>query len=226
MAVKHNQFAALELMVDGYFGKDPTRSTQAEITVRQAIDQVRGQQNSLMEKFEAIPKEIPIISPATQWAQSVRDVFLRVKFATRTDSPACLEISELVHDLKEQMVKVSALCRNDKKFLRYVLELPLDNPINVDKSTVEVESVGRLLIKLEKLDETYWKSLWPSDFLKPKNLSLGWEMQGRYDEELKKKFPDLHDKEESSEGKGVFSIPEKPYVPSDLEEDAEEVEPD
>jgi hypothetical protein len=89
---------------------------------------------------------------------------LRVKFATRFDSPACLDISELQHDIQEKQLKVSALCRNDKKLLRYQLDLPLENTINVDHSTVEVESVGRLLIKLEKASETYWTTIWPSDF--------------------------------------------------------------
>jgi len=93
---------------------------------------------------------IPVLSPATQWAQSVREVYLRVKFATRTDSPACLEISELEHTIEDKRITVSALCRNDKKFLRYKLDLPFENAVNAEKSTVEVESVGRLLIKLEK----------------------------------------------------------------------------
>lgn len=119
----------------------------------------------------------------------MKEVYLRVKFATRFDSPACLDISELEHELTEKQVRVSALCRNDKKLLRYRLELPLDNAISVERSTVEVESVGRLLIKLEKASEAYWTVLWPSEFQRPKNLGLGWEMQGRYDEELKSRFP-------------------------------------
>jgi hypothetical protein len=78
------------------------------------------------------------------------------------------------------------------------------------------------LIKLTKEEEIYWNSLWPADFAKPKNLGLGWEMQAKYDEELKKKFKkDMTDYEEKT---GVFTPPpEKPYVPSDAEEDQEEV---
>lgn len=106
----------------------------------------------------------------------MKEVYLRVKFATRTDSPACLEISELEHSIEEKRVTVSALCRTDKKFLRYKLELPLDHSVKAETSTVEVESVGRLLIKLEKAEEIYWNQPWPNDFQKPKNLGLGWEM--------------------------------------------------
>ena len=157
----------------------------------------------MLEKFEAVPKSIPILSPATQWAQSVKEIYLRVKFSTRPDSPACLDISELTHSLKDESIRVSALCRNDRKFLRYTLSLPLSKAINVDNSTIEVESVGRLLIKLEKADEVYWTSLYPSDFAKPKNLSLGWEMQALYEKELKNKFPNYQDIEEEASG-GVF----------------------
>jgi hypothetical protein len=92
------------------------------------------------------------------------------------DSPACLDISELKHELGEKSVWVSALCRNDKSYLRYVLDLPLDSAINIEKSTVEVESVGRLLVKLEKATETYWNALWPSSYVRPKNLGMSWEM--------------------------------------------------
>ena len=183
-------------------------------------------QTQLIEKFEAVPKEIPVISPATQWAQSVKEVYLRVKFATRFDSPACLDISELEHELTEKQVRVSALCRNDKKLLRYRLELPLENAINVDHSTVEVESVGRLLIKLEKASEAYLAALWPADFQRPKNLGVGWEMQGRYDEELKSRFPaEFKEGEEGTEKKSVFSPPaDKAAKPEELEDDDEHEE--
>jgi CS domain len=163
-----------------------------------------------------VPVDIPILSPATQWAQSVKEVYLRVKFATRTDSPACLEISELEHTIQEKRISISALCRNDKKFLRYKLDLPLENAVNADKSSVEVESVGRILVKLEKAAEIYWNALWTSDYQRPKNLGLGWEMQSRYDEELKNKFPEEFKDLEESKTKGVFS------APTETQEDAEE----
>lgn len=174
----------------------------------------------MIERFESVPVDIPVLSPATQWAQSVREVYLRVKFATRTDSPACLEISELEHTIEDKRMTVSALCRTDKKFLRYRLDLPFENAVNAEKSTVEVESVGRLLIKLEKAIESYWNALWPSDFLRPKNLGLGWEMQSRYEKELKERFPD--DFKENEEATRVFTAPaDKPST-----EDSEQEQPD
>lgn len=146
---------------------------------------------------------------------------MRVKFATRFDSPACLDISELEHHFEEQRVKVSALCRNDKKLLRYVFELHLDKKIDIEKSTVEVESVGRILLKLLKAEEEYWTKLTSADFLKPKNLSVGWEMQAKFDKELKSKFPVEFNAEEEVEVKEP-ATPSTPLAEELEDEDSEE----
>lgn len=101
--------------------------------------------------------------------------------------------------------------------------LPLDKAVKTETSTVEVESVGRLLVKLEKAEETYWSALLPSEFTRPKNLSLGWEMQSRYDEELKTRFPDEFKDNEEGKPKGVFSPPvDKPEEIADDDDQEEE----
>ena len=66
--MKRNYFDIASFMVESYFSKDQKLASQAEITARQAIEQVRDQQNQLIDQFEAIPKNIPIISPAFRWA--------------------------------------------------------------------------------------------------------------------------------------------------------------
>lgn len=77
-----------------------------------------------------------------------------------------------------------------------MFDLPLDKKIDTDKSSVEVESVGRILLKLLKAEEEYWPKLTSSNFTKPKNLSLGWEMQAQFDKELKSRFPVEFDAED------------------------------
>ena len=63
-----------------------------------AIQYVKSQQDDIMSIFETTQQmssysnEIPIIQPALRWAQSTQQVFIEVKFATRFDSPACLDI--------------------------------------------------------------------------------------------------------------------------------------
>jgi len=47
---------------------------------------------------ELVPREIPVISPAFRWAQSVNETYLEMKYSTRLDSPfACTELFDEVH---------------------------------------------------------------------------------------------------------------------------------
>ena len=83
-----------------------------------------------------------MISPAFRWAQSLNAVYLEVKFATRFDSPACLDLSEHEYSISEdgQWVKISAMCTNDKKLLHYKLNLKLNDsvmPIELDPNSPE-----------------------------------------------------------------------------------------
>ena len=68
-----------------------------------------------------------MISPAFQWAQSLNQTFLEVKYSTRFDSPACLDIfdTEFHIDNDGRHLYLKAMCRNDKKLLKYELSLDL-----------------------------------------------------------------------------------------------------
>ena len=72
------------------------------------------------------------LSPAFRWAQSLNTTFIEVKFATRFDSPACLDVSNLdvsIDDERKQLT-VAALCsRNDAANLLYKLDLGLSEEI-------------------------------------------------------------------------------------------------
>jgi hypothetical protein len=50
---------------------------------------------------------------------------LEVKFATRLDSPACIDLFNKSIEIKGDYLKVEAMCRNDKKLLHYILEINL-----------------------------------------------------------------------------------------------------
>ena len=50
---------------------------------------------------------------------------IEVKFATRFDSPACLDIYDDVVALVNKTLSISAMCRNDKKLLKYELSIEL-----------------------------------------------------------------------------------------------------
>lgn len=50
---------------------------------------------------------------------------MEVKFATRFDSPACIDIFDKKIEIKDGRLLVEATCMNDKKRLLYKLELDL-----------------------------------------------------------------------------------------------------
>ena len=50
---------------------------------------------------------------------------MEVKYSTRFDSPACLDIFDTVFRIEEEgkRIHLEAMCRNDKKLLKYELKL-------------------------------------------------------------------------------------------------------
>ena len=85
------------------------------------------------QQMSSFTPAIPQIIPSVRWAQSPNNTLMEVKYSTRFDSPACLDIFEQVVELREAeangnattTLHISAMCRNDKKLLKYQLDLPL-----------------------------------------------------------------------------------------------------
>lgn len=87
----------------------------------------------------------------------MNEVFLEVKWATRFDSPACLDTFDYVHSIRTnedetQTLLVEAMCRNDKTLMRYSLDLDLLNKVDTETAKFEKQSVGRLGVSLYKTD--------------------------------------------------------------------------
>ena len=177
---------------------------EAESTARNAIEEVRNRQNGFLAKFETIPKDIPVISPAFNWAQSLNQTMLEVKYSTRFDSPACLDIFDQKFEIQNEGSRLyhSAMCRNDKKLLRYELKLDLFAPVlDQPDSYFEDESVGRILINLAKAEQpSRWKRLVADNATKPPNTGVWWEMWEKHEKDLEKHAPeDDDDVEEDDE---------------------------
>ena len=83
-----------------------------------------------MQQSTQYSHNIPVITPALRWAQSLHNIFIEVKFATRWDSPACLDISDhsIILEDKQNLV-VSAMCKSDGRLLKYHLNLTLHDSI-------------------------------------------------------------------------------------------------
>lgn len=97
-----------------------------------AIQYVKSQQEDIMHIFDHTQQtshysdSIPIIQPALRWAQNPHNVFIEVKYSTRFDSPACLDIYDAIIRIDDgRTLFLQAMCRNDKKILKYELTLDL-----------------------------------------------------------------------------------------------------
>lgn len=55
--------------------------------------------------------------------------YIEVKFATRFDSPACLDIFDHLTTLENRTLSITAMCRNDKKLLKYQTSVELSGDI-------------------------------------------------------------------------------------------------
>jgi len=135
-----------------------------------------------------------VISPAFRWAQDLNLVYLEVKYSTRFDSPACLDIFDQEFRIDDdQHLYLSAMCRNDKKLLKYELKLHLYNMVSdePEESYLEDQSVGRVLITLAKFEQpSRWARLLLDNSRKPPNMGIQWELWEKYEKELEEFQPD------------------------------------
>ena len=93
------------------------------------------------------------------------NTMIEVKFATRFDSPACLDIYDDVVTLVNKTLTISAMCRNDKKLLKYELSIELFEDVqpfslpeqNAEAQKVKMEEYEAALEKYRVDNETYQK---------------------------------------------------------------------
>jgi hypothetical protein len=87
-------------------------------------------------------------------------VSLSVKFATRMDSPGCLDTFDQNVTIEERRFYMSVNCRIDKQVFRYELDLELFDAIDTNLSSYEIGSVGRLYANFTKASRpSRWRRL-------------------------------------------------------------------
>jgi len=136
--------------------------------------------------MSTMTKGVIDINPAFQWAQSLDHVILSVKFATRMDSPGCLDTFDPNITLGNNTFYMSINCRIDKQVFRYELDLELFGDIDLNSSHFELGSVGRLYANLTKADKpSRWRRLLKQTEKLP-NMQIWWEIHERYEDQLLK----------------------------------------
>lgn len=111
---------------------------KAQSIVQSAIEYVKNQQGEVLDMFDKkmeqsegfkYSDDIPELTPSLRWAQSINDTFVEVKFSTRWDSPACLELTD--HNLTISgsgvegyggaFLHISALCKNVSNQIIFII---------------------------------------------------------------------------------------------------------
>jgi hypothetical protein len=163
---------------------------EAESSVRNSVESVRNQQNAVLNAIEGAQLQtmsqgkVTVINPAFQWAQSLDHVMLSVKFATRMDSPGCLDTFDPNITISDRRFDLQISCRIDKQIFRYELNLGLFDGIDVETSRFEIGSVGRLYANLTKSNKpSRWRRLLEQTEKIP-NMQIWWEIHEKWDEKL------------------------------------------
>ena len=98
-------------------------------------------------------------------------------------------------------MNLSAMCRNDKKLLKYELKLDLFESVSAETSSLEDSSVGRVFVTLAKETQpARWKRLLADNSAKPQNMGVWWELWEKYEKELEEFDPDGDDDDEEDSG--------------------------
>ncbi len=116
-------------------------------TIRRELE---GITSSVVHKTEGI-------IPAYEWAQSVEQVFLQVKWAHKLDAPATLGCVPSNPTFSPTSVSFKAECKDKGK--TFLLQLPLFGAIVANNCTWANASVGRAIITLQKLQDGPWPRL-------------------------------------------------------------------
>ncbi len=97
-------------------------NVEAEATIRNAIEYVKNQQKSVLDALEKSEKQVQIVTPAFQWAQSLDNVFINIKYAQRFDTPGCLETYDENITIEEKKLTINIFCKHvcfDKSLMKF-----------------------------------------------------------------------------------------------------------
>jgi hypothetical protein len=161
-------------------------------TLDNAINSVTKTLQDILNKYKYYENDYQIVSPAFQWAQSLENIFIEVKFAHRFDSPGCLEINDLNKSFTNNSVYFSGKCILTETPIKFELNLNLYDKIIPEKCSVKFESVGRYQITIKKNEVKFWERLLFDKKQVFNNMRIWYEMRNKYEQELKKFDKDLN----------------------------------
>lgn len=164
--------------------------------LKKSINDIEFELKDLYNKYRFSENEFQKVTPVVQWAQSMNNVFLEIKFSHRHDSPGCPEVKNLQVDLSPNSLYLTSYCIQADIPIKFELTLPFFVPINSEESKHDHASNGRYIFNILKgKTGMYWDRLVPEVSDYPKHTKLWLDMHEKYKHELEQYMNEDEDEE-------------------------------
>lgn len=171
-------------------------------TLSNSIADIQKEFDDIQNEFSNLNKETLIKSPAFQWGQNMEKVYIEVKFASRHDSPGCVEINNLDYSLQNDKLILTGECSIDENIIKYNLDLHLFDEIDDQYKDLSPSSAGKYQLVLKKKERKYWNRLLKDENDKRENMKIWFEMKAKFEGELS----EYEQKKESDDDKSFEEI--------------------
>ena len=180
--------AQLELL-DFYLTQLHKRRVSFRQPLQSSINRISSTLDAIVLKHRYEQIHYQTIYPAFQWAQSLNNIFIEIKFAHRHDSPGCLDMKNYTTNIQSHSIRFEGYCVLGDVPIKIEFDINLFKGINKDKSMFTFGSVGKGIFTLYKEEESvYWEKLVNEGSGSSgvnRNMRVWFEMQEKYEEELK-----------------------------------------
>lgn len=172
------------------------RGIKFKDSLKKSVSNIEMQLKEFYNKFRFEQDEFQLVVPVIQWAQSLNNVFLYLKFSHRHDAPGCPEVKNLNIDLLPHELYLTAYCIQADIPIKFELKLPFFVNITAEESTHSAQSNGRYIFTLMKGQTgMYWDRLVKEISDYPKHTRLWLEMHEKYKSEIENFINDDEDEE-------------------------------
>ena len=164
-----------------------TQLHKRRISFRQPLQSSINRISSTLDSIVLKHRYDQTVYPAFQWAQSLNNIFIEIKFAHRHDSPGCLDMKNYTTNIQSHYITFEGYCVLGDVPIKIEFDINLFKGINKDKSMFAFGSVGKGIFTLYKEEEgVYWEKLVNEGSSSVnRNMRVWFEMQEKYEEELK-----------------------------------------
>lgn len=164
--------------------------------LKKIILDIENNIKQLFDKYKFSEDEFQTVSPVIQWAQSLNNVYLHVKFSHRHDSPGCPEVQNLQVDLTPSKLYLTAYCIQTDIPIKFELILPFYVDVNVEESKHNHTSNGRYIFTMPKAKQgMFWDRLVLKNEDYPKHSKLWLDMHEKYKSEIEQFLNDDEEEE-------------------------------